>query len=350
MTRQINVGGVLLGGGAPVRIQSMTTTHTADAEATLMQIGRLAEAGCEIVRVAVRDEEDARGLRAVKERSPLPVGADIHFSARLAVLAVENGADKIRINPGNIGGEEKVKLVADCVRAHGIPVRVGANTGSIEREYFEKYGRSARALVESALAGVRLLEKYGVRDIAVSVKASSVPLTVETYELLASRTDCPLHVGVTEAGTRESGIVKSSVGIGALLLRGIGDTIRVSLTDDPVEEVYAAKRILRACGLEKEFADVISCPTCGRCEWESMRLAQEVERLAFGAKVRRKIAVMGCAVNGPGEAKDCDLGIAGGRENCVIFRKGEIVRTVPREEAEAVFLQEVRACLEGREE
>ena len=345
MTRQINVGGVLLGGGAPVRIQSMTTTHTADAEATLMQIGRLAEAGCEIVRVAVRDEEDARALRAVKERSPLPVVADIHFSARLAVLAVESGADKIRINPGNIGGEEKVKLVADCVRAHGIPVRVGANTGSIEREYFEKYGRSARALVESALAGVRLLEKY-----AVSVKASSVPLTVEAYELLASRTDCPLHVGVTEAGTRESGVVKSAVGIGALLLRGIGDTIRVSLTDDPVEEVYAAKRILRACGLEKEFADVISCPTCGRCEWESMRLAQEVERLAFGAKVRRKIAVMGCAVNGPGEAKDCDLGIAGGRENCVIFRKGEIVRTVPREEAEAVFLQEVRACLEGREE
>ena len=197
---------------------------------------------------------------------------------------------------------------------------------------------------------MRLLEKYGVRDIAVSVKASSVPLTVEAYELLASRTDCPLHVGVTEAGTRESGVVKSAVGIGALLLRGIGDTIRVSLTDDPVEEVYAAKRILRACGLEKEFADVISCPTCGRCEWESMRLAQEVERLAFGAKVRRKIAVMGCAVNGPGEAKDCDLGIAGGRENCVIFRKGEIVRTVPREEAEAVFLQEVRACLEGREE
>lgn len=221
MTRQINVGGVLLGGGAPVRIQSMTTTHTADTEATLAQIGRLAEAGCEIVRVAVRDEEDARGLRAVKERSSLPVVADIHFSARLAVLAVENGADKIRINPGNIGGEEKVKLVADCVRAHGIPVRVGANTGSIEREYFEKYGRSARALVESALAGVRLLEKYGVRDIAVSVKASYVPLTVEAYELLASRTDCPLHVGVTEAGTRESGVVKSAVGIGALLLRGM---------------------------------------------------------------------------------------------------------------------------------
>ena len=346
MSKQINVGGVTLGGGAPVRVQSMTTTHTADVEATLAQIARLAEAGCEIVRVAVRDEADARAVRAVKDRTPLPVVADIHFSAKLAVLSVENGADKIRINPGNIGGEEKVMLVADCVRAHRVPVRVGANTGSIEREYFEKYGRSARALVESALHGVSLLERHGVERIAISVKASSVPLTVEAYRLLAARTEYPLHVGVTEAGTRESGIVKSSVGIGALLLDGIGDTIRVSLTDDPVEEVYAAKRILRACGLEKEFVDVISCPTCGRCEWESMRLAQEVERLTFGAKVRRKIAVMGCAVNGPGEAKDCDLGIAGGRENCVIFKKGEIVRSVPREDAEDVFLREVRACLE----
>lgn len=346
MSKQINVGGVTLGGGAPVRVQSMTTTHTADVEATSAQIARLAEAGCEIVRVAVRDEADARAVRAVKDRSPLPVVADIHFSAKLAVLSVENGADKIRINPGNIGGEEKVKLVADCVRAHRVPVRVGANTGSIEREYFEKYGRSARALVESALHGVSLLERHGVERIAISVKASSVPLTVEAYRLLAARTEYPLHVGVTEAGTRESGIVKSSVGIGALLLDGIGDTIRVSLTDDPVEEVYAAKRILRACGQEKEFVDVISCPTCGRCEWESMRLAQEVERLTFGAKVRRKIAVMGCAVNGPGEAKDCDLGIAGGRENCVIFKKGEIVRSVPREDAEDVFLREVRACLE----
>ena len=348
MSKQINVGGVTLGGGAPVRGQSMTATHTADVEATLAQIARLAEAGCEIVRVAVRDEADARAVRAVKDRTPLPVVADIHFSAKLAVLSVENGADKIRINPGNIGGEEKVMLVADCVRAHRVPVRVGANTGSIEREYFEKYGRSARALVESALHGVSLLERHGVERIAISVKASSVPLTVEAYRLLAARTEYPLHVGVTEAGTRESGIVKSSVGIGALLLDGIGDTIRVSLTDDPVEEVYAAKRILRACGLEKEFVDVISCPTCGRCEWESMRLAQEVERLTFGAKVRRKIAVMGCAVNGPGEAKDCDLGIAGGRENCVIFKKGEVVRSVPREDAEDVFLREVRACLEER--
>ena len=349
MTKQVSVGGVTVGGGAPVRVQSMTTTPTSDVEATLAQFARLYAAGCEFVRVAVRGEADARAIRALKDRSPMPVVADIHFSDRLALLAVESGADKIRINPGNIGGEAAVRRVADCVRAHGIPVRVGANTGSIEREHLQKYGRSARALVESALAGVRLLEKYGVRDIAVSVKASSVPLTVEAYELLASRTDCPLHVGVTEAGTRESGVVKSAVGIGALLLRGIGDTIRVSLTDDPVEEVYAAKRILRACGLEKEFADVISCPTCGRCEWESMHLAQEVERLAFGAKVRRKIAVMGCAVNGPGEAKDCDLGIAGGEGKCVIFRRGEAVQTVDADQAEEVFLAAVRELLSRKE-
>ena len=349
MSKQVRVGGVTLGGGAPVRVQSMTTAHTSDTEAVSAQIARLAQAGCEIVRVAVRDEADARAIRAVKDASPLPVVADIHFSARLAVLAVESGADKIRINPGNIGGEEKVKLVADCLRAHRVPVRVGANTGSIERAYLEKYGRSAAALVESALHGASLLEKFGVEDIVLSVKASSVPLTVEAYTLLAARTQYPLHVGVTEAGTRESGIVKSSVGIGALLLRGIGDTIRVSLTDDPVEEVYAARRILRACGLEKKFVDVISCPTCGRCEWESMRLAQEVERRTFGAGVRRTVAVMGCAVNGPGEAKEADLGIAGGRENCVIFKKGVVVRTVPRERAEGEFLREVDACIEEAE-
>ncbi len=349
MSRQVMVGGVSVGGGAPVRIQSMTTTHTSDTESTLAQIGRLAEAGCEIVRVAVRNEADARAIRAVKDGSSLPVVADIHFSAALAVLAVESGADKIRINPGNIGEEEQVKRVADCVRAHKIPVRVGANTGSIEREYLMRYGRSAAALVESALHGAALLEKYGVEDIVLSVKASSVPLTVAAYASLAEKTQYPLHVGVTEAGTHESGVVKSSVGIGALLLRGIGDTVRVSLTEDPVEEVYAAKRILRACGLEKDFVDVIACPTCGRCEWESMRLAAEVERMAFGAKVRRTIAVMGCAVNGPGEAKDADLGIAGGRENCVIFKKGEIVRTVAREQAREQFLAEVRACI-GEEE
>ena len=345
MTRQVTVGGVAVGGGAPVRVQSMTTTPTSDVEATLVQFARLYAAGCEIVRVAVRDEADARAIRALKDRSPMPVVADIHFSDRLALLAVESGADKIRINPGNIGGEAAVRRVADCVRAHGVPVRVGANTGSIEREHLQKYGRSARALVESALADVARLEKYGVDDIVISVKASSVPLTVEAYRTLAARTSHPLHLGVTEAGTRESGIVKSSVGIGALLLDGIGDTIRVSLTDDPVEEIVAAKRILRACGLEKDYVEVVSCPTCGRCAWNSMRLAQRVERAVFGVRKPLKVAVMGCVVNGPGEAKDCDIGIAGGKDKCVIFRRGEAVQTVDADQAEEVFLAAVRELL-----
>ena len=328
-----------------MRIQSMTTTPTSDTAATLAQIRRLAAAGCEIVRVAVRDEADARAVRALKDASPLPVVADIHFSAKLAVLAIESGADKVRINPGNIGGEEQIAAVADCIRAHGICVRVGANTGSIEKEHLQKYGRSAEALVESALQNVAVLERRGVHDIVISVKASSVPLTVAAYRMLAGRTDHPLHVGVTEAGTKEAGIVKSSVGIGALLLEGIGDTVRVSLTDDPVEEVYAAKRILRACGLEKDYVEVISCPTCGRCAWNSMALAQKVERRVFGVKKRLKVAVMGCVVNGPGEAKDCDLGIAGGADRCVLFRKGEPYRTVPAAEAEAAFLQELDRAL-----
>ena len=345
MTKQVSVGGVTVGGGAPVRVQSMTTTPTSDVEATLAQFARLYAAGCEFVRVAVRGEADARAIRALKDRSPMPVVADIHFSDRLALLAVESGADKIRINPGNIGGEAAVRRVADCVRAHGIPVRVGANTGSIEREHLQKYGRSARALVESALADVARLEKYGVDDIVISVKASSVPLTVEAYRTLAARMNYPLHLGVTEAGTRESGVVKSSVGIGALLLDGIGDTVRVSLTDDPVEEIVAAKRILRACGLEKDYVEVISCPTCGRCAWNSMQLAQRVERAVFGVRKPLKVAVMGCVVNGPGEAKDCDIGIAGGEGKCVIFRRGEAVQTVDADQAEEVFLAAVRELL-----
>ena len=349
MTKQVSVGGVTVGGGAPVRVQSMTTTPTSDVEATLAQFARLYAAGCEFVRVAVRGEADARAIRTLKDRSPMPVVADIHFSDRLALLAVESGADKIRINPGNIGGEAAVRRVADCVRAHGIPVRVGANMGSIEREHLQKYGRSARALVESALADVARLEKYGVDDIVISVKASSVPLTVEAYRTLAARTNYPLHLGVTEAGTRESGVVKSSVGIGALLLDGIGDTVRVSLTDDPVEEIVAAKRILRACGLEKDYVEVISCPTCGRCAWNSMQLAQRVERAVFGVRKPLKVAVMGCVVNGPGEAKDCDIGIAGGEGKCVIFRRGEAVQTVDADQAEEVFLAAVRELLSRKE-
>ncbi len=344
-TRQVSVGGVLIGGGSPVKIQSMTTTKTSDIEKSAAQIAALKAAGCEIVRVAVTDEADAAAIGILRGKTGVPIVADIHFSPKLAVMAVENGADKVRINPGNIGGEKEIRYVADCIRAHRIPVRVGANTGSIEPHFLEKYGRSAEALVESALYNVGILEKYGVEDIVISVKASDVPLTVEAYTLLSARTDFPLHVGVTEAGTTEAGVVKSAVGIGALLLKGIGDTIRVSLTDDPVREVYAAQNILRACGLEKEYVEVVSCPTCGRCEWNSMELAAQVTEFVRPYKKHAKVAVMGCVVNGPGEAKDADLGIAGGRGKCVLFRKGAPFKTVNAENAGEEFFKELKVLL-----
>jgi (E)-4-hydroxy-3-methylbut-2-enyl-diphosphate synthase len=324
----------------------MTTTKTADVEKTVAQIEALKQAGCEIIRVAVADENDALAVKAVKQRINLPLVADIHFSPKLAVMAIENGADKVRINPGNIGGEKEIKYVADCVKAHKIPVRVGSNTGSIEKNFLEKYGKSAEALVESALYNVGILEKFGVNDIVISVKASDVKLTVNAYTLLANRTSYPLHLGVTEAGTTEAGIVKSAVGIGSLLLNGIGDTIRVSLTDDPVREVYAAKHILRACGLDEEFVEVVACPTCGRCAWESMSLANKVTEFVRPYKKKAKIAVMGCVVNGPGEAKDADIGIAGGNGSCLIFKKGEPYKKVDAKDAESEFFKEIRTLLD----
>lgn len=345
-TKTINVGGVLIGGGESVKIQSMTTTKTADVEKTTAQISALQEAGCELVRVAIADEADALALKSVKEKVRLPIVADVHFSPKLAVLAIENGADKVRINPGNIGGEQEIKYVADCVKRHGVPVRVGANTGSIEKQFLQKYGRSEFSLVESALYNVGILEKFGVYDIAISVKASDVPLTVRSYTLLSQKTDYPLHLGVTEAGTYEAGLVKSAVGIGSLLINGIGDTIRVSLTDDPVKEVYAARQILRACGLDEDFVEVVSCPTCGRCAWESMKLAGKVTEFVKPYRKRAKLAVMGCVVNGPGEAKDADLGIAGGVGSCVIFKKGEPIKKVKAEDAEEEFFKEIRTLLE----
>ena len=337
MKKEIKIGTAVLGGGK-IAVQSMTTVKTSDADASVAQILRLEGAGCDIARVAVLDEADARAISAVKSRVGIPVVADIHFSPRLAVLAAESGADKLRVNPGNLGGEREVALVSDCLKAHNVPVRVGANTGSIEKSFLEKYGKSAEALVYSALEQVRLFEKHGVRDIVISVKASSVPLTVQAYELLARETDYPLHLGVTEAGIERTGLVKSSIGIGALLLQGIGDTIRVSLTDDPVKEVTAAHEILRACGLETDFVEVVSCPTCGRCQYDCMQLAERVNARVQGVKKRYKVAVMGCVVNGPGEAKDCDLGIAGGGDYCVIFRKGEILERIPADRAEELFL------------
>ena len=346
-TKRITVGNVALGGGEKIRIQSMATTKTSDVEKTVSQITALGKAGCEIVRVAVADEADALAIKKVVAQIHTPLVADIHFSPKLAVMAIENGANKVRINPGNIGGEKEIEYVADCIKKHKIPVRVGANTGSIEKNFLEKYGRSAEALVESALYNVGILQKYGVEDIVISVKASDVPLTVRSYRLLAEKTNYPLHLGVTEAGTMEAGVVKSAVGIGSLLLDGIGDTIRVSLTDDPVQEIYAAQNILRACGLEEEYVEVVSCPTCGRGMWESMALAERVTNFVRPYKKKAKIAVMGCVVNGPGEAKDADLGIAGGNGSCLLFKKGEVYKKVSAENAEEEFIKEVKVLLDG---
>ncbi len=345
LTKKVSVGGVSVGGGKSVKIQSMCTAKTSDICATVAQINALEQAGCEIVRVSVLDEADALAIKSVRSQIKIPLVADIHFSSKLAFTSIENGADKVRINPGNIGGENEIKLVADCIKAHKIPVRVGANTGSIEKEFLAKYGKNERSLVESALKSVSVLEKYGVNDIVISVKASSVPLTVGAYRLLAQKTDYPLHIGVTEAGTEEMAVVKSSAALGALLLDGIGDTLRVSITDDPVKEILAAKRLLRAVGLDKNFVNVISCPTCGRCLWNSMALAKKVTSYVEQFSKPLKIAVMGCVVNGPGEAKDCDIGIAGAQDYCVIFKNGEIIKKVPADKAEKEFFKEINALL-----
>lgn len=341
MTARVNIGGVAVGGGESVKIQSMCTTRTSDVAASTRQIEALRKAGCEIVRVSVLDESDARAITAIKEQTHIPIVADIHFSHKLAILAIESGCDKVRVNPGNIGGEREIKAVADCVRAHKIPVRVGANTGSIEKQYAQRYGVSAAALVESALHNASIFEKYGINDIVLSVKASSARLTYEAYTLLSQRCDYPLHIGVTEAGTEQMAVVKSSAALGALLLNGIGDTLRVSITGDPVREVIAARNLLRAVGLDKNFADVISCPTCGRCGWDCAPLAEKVNAKVADVKKPLKIAVMGCVVNGPGEAKECDIGIAGSADYCVIFKKGEIIARVERERAEDRFFAEI---------
>lgn len=345
ITKKVNIGGVNIGGGESVKIQSMCTVKTSETERCAAQIAALKEAGCDIVRVSVLDEDDAAAIKILKQLCAMPIVADIHFSHKLAVKAIESGCDKVRINPGNIGGDSEIKTVADCIKAHKIPVRVGANTGSIEKGFLQKYGKSEQALVESALYNARILEKYGVGDIVISVKASSAQLTYNAYSLLAKRCDYPLHIGVTEAGTKQTAIVKSSAALGALLLNGVGDTLRVSITGDPVEEVYAAQALLRAVGRDKNFVEVISCPTCGRCQWDVISLAEKVNERVKGIKKPLKVAVMGCVVNGPGEAKDCNLGIAGSKEYCVLFKNGEIIKRVPAESAEAEFFKELNGIL-----
>lgn len=346
MSKKIYVGNVAVGGGERIKIQSMSTFKiAADTGRAVEECSRLKEAGLDIMRFSVSDEADAKAFKEVKTRSGVPLVADIHFDYRLAIKAVEGGADKIRINPGNIGGKKNVKAVADAVRAAKIPVRVGSNTGSIERDFLNKYGKNEISLGESALKNVALLEKYGVNDIVISVKASDVRLAVKAYEYVAKRTDYPLHLGVTEAGTEYNGIVKNAMGIGALLLKGIGDTVRVSLSAEPIREVVAARAILSGLGLLNDSASVIACPTCGRCEWDCMAFAKRVEEYTSSVKKPVKIAVMGCAVNGPGEAADADLGIAGGKNECVIFVKGKILKKVAKADAEEEFFKELDKCI-----
>lgn len=345
ITKKVSIGNIAVGGGESVKVQSMCTHKTSSIDDVVGQILPLEKAGCNIIRVSVLDKDDACAIKKIKDRIHIPIVADIHFSHKLAISAIESGCDKVRINPGNIGDKNAVKAVADCIKSHKIAVRVGSNTGSIEKEYLQKYGRGANALVESALKSVSILEKYGVNDIVISVKASDVPTTVDAYTLLSEKTDYPLHIGVTEAGTEQMAVVKSSAALGALLLKRIGDTMRVSITDDPIKEIYAAKRILRAVGLDKNFADVVACPTCGRCRWNSMQFARKVTDYVENYSKPIKIAVMGCVVNGPGEAKECDLGIAGAEEYCVIFKNGEIMRRVPAESAEEEFLKEIDKIL-----
>ena len=332
MTRQIMVGPVPVGGGAPVTIQSMCNTSTADVEATLRQIRALAAAGCEIVRVAVPDLEAARAVGKIKEQCPIPLVVDIHFDYKLALECVAAGADKVRINPGNIGGEDHVKAVARACAQRGIPIRIGVNGGSLEKPILAKYGGVCpEAMVESAFGHIRLLEKFDFTDICVSLKSSSVPMTMRAYQLMHEQSDYPLHIGVTEAGTVRMGTLKSAVGIGGLLALGIGDTMRVSLSADPVEEVYAAKEILKAAGVRKEGAELVSCPTCGRTRIDLIALANQVEERLKTVDKPITVAVMGCAVNGPGEASAADCGIAGGVGEGLLFKRGEIVKKVPQD-------------------
>lgn len=342
-TRRIKIGNVSVGDGAPVAVQSMTNTYTQDIESTVAQIKRLESAGCEIIRVAVPDQEAATAISDIKKNIFIPLIADIHFDYRLAIASAKAGADGLRINPGNIGGNQKVKAVIDCANDFQIPIRIGVNAGSLEKDILKKYGGvTAEGMVESALRNIDLLGSLGFERIKISLKASDVARTVEAYRLLSSRTDIPLHVGVTEAGGLYPGIVKSSIGIGMLLAEGIGDTIRVSLTRDPVEEVRVGFEILKALEIRRHGPDIISCPTCGRCNINLFEIVEQVEKALMNVSLPIKIAIMGCVVNGPGEAREADVGIAGGSGIGILFRKGEVVRKFSQEKLVDVLLQEVK--------
>ena len=332
-TKVIKIGDRVIGGGNPILIQSMTNTRTEDVEATVAQILRLEEAGCDIIRCTVPNEEAARAIAEIKKQIHIPLVGDIHFDYKMAISAIENGADKIRINPGNIGGEEKLREVVKAAKERNVPIRVGVNSGSLERELVEKYkGVTAQGIVESALDKVDMIERAGYDNIVISIKSSDVLMCVNAHELLAKKTNYPLHVGITEAGTLFSGNVKSSIGLGLILNQGIGDTIRVSLTGDPVEEIKTGKLILRTLGLKKGGIEVVSCPTCGRTKIDLIGLANKVENMVAGYDLDIKVAVMGCAVNGPGEAKEADIGIAGGIGEGLLIKKGQIIKKVPEDE------------------
>ena len=341
-TKVVQIGSKCIGGGNPILIQSMTNTKTQDVSATVKQIQALSEAGCDIIRCAVPDMQAAKALTAIKKEIDIPLVADIHFDYKLAIAAIENGADKIRINPGNIGSKERVRAVVDAAKERNIPIRVGVNSGSLEKELVEKYqGVTAEGLVESALDKTALIEDMGYDNLVISIKSSNVPMCIRAHELIAQKTNHPLHVGITEAGTYLTGNIKSAVGLGVILYQGIGDTIRVSLTGDPLEEIRSAKLILRTLGLRTGGVEVVSCPTCGRTQIDLIGLANKVEQMVENIDKDIKVAVMGCVVNGPGEAKEADLGIAGGKGEGLIIKKGEILRKVPESQLLDTLLEEI---------
>jgi len=341
-TRQINVGNVKVGGDAPIAVQSMTNTYTQDVAATVSQIQHLEKAGCEIVRVAVPDKEAAGAIASIKKKTSIPIIADIHFDYRLALAAGKAGADGLRINPGNIGSIEKVKAVVDCAKTYNIPIRIGVNSGSVEKDILKKYrGPSAQAMVESAFRQLELLNSFDFHHIKISIKASDVNRTLDAYKLLSSKIDLPLHIGVTESGGLYPGIVKSSLGIGMLLAEGIGDTLRVSLTRDPVEEVRVGYEILKALNIRQHGPDIISCPTCGRCNIDLFKIVEQVESELLYRPEPIKLAIMGCVVNGPGEAKEADIGVAGGDGSGVLFKKGKVIKKIPENKLAEVLLREV---------
>lgn len=351
-TKKVRIGDRVIGGGEPILIQSMTNTKTQDVKSTVEQIKKLEEAGCQIVRAAVPDMEAAAAIKEIKKQISIPLVADIHFDYRLAIESIKNGADKIRINPGNIGGTERLRAVVETAGQYGIPIRIGVNSGSLGKELLAKYGRpTSDALVESAVKSIRTVEDMDFDNIVISIKSTDVMLTIESYMKMSQISNYPLHLGVTEAGTKLSGSVKSAVGLGVLLYNGVGDTLRVSLTGDPVDEIYAAREILRSLKLLKGGIEIVSCPTCGRTNVDLIKITEEIEERVRKLKVKRpmKIAVMGCAVNGPGEAREADMGIAGGKGEFLLFIKGEIVRKIPQENAIQKFINEIEKYQEQKD-